>query len=100
MSKKIEIEIDDLLYEMINEAVRRRNRNMGSNISINQYIKLLTEKSFKLLLIEHYDDIFKELTDDIDSINKNLEGITLKDLFTLDELIKESKSKDKAGEKC
>lgn len=97
MSKKIEIEIDDLLYEMINEAVKRRN-NVERGMSINQYVKLLAEKSFKLFLIEHYDDIFKELTDDIDSIDKNLEGKSLKDLLTIDELIKLSKDKDKARE--
>lgn len=99
MSKKIEIEIDDLLYEMINEAVKIRNQNIGYNISINQYVKLLAEKSFKLFLIEHYDDIFKKLTNDIDSIDKDLEGKSLTDLFTVEELIKESKTKIEVKEK-
>lgn len=99
MSKKIEIEIDDLLYEMINEAVKRRNKNIGSDISINQYLKLLAEKSFKLFLIEHNDDIFKEFTDDIDAIDRNLEGKELNDLFTIDELIKETKAKNKVRER-
>ena len=98
MSIKIEIEIDELLFEMINKALKKRNQNIGSDISINHYVKLLAEKSFKQLLVEHYDDIFKELTNDIDAIDRNLEGKKFNDLFTIDELIKESRAKDKARE--
>ena len=77
MSKKIEIEIDELLFEMINKALKKRNQNIGSDISINHYVKLLAEKSFKQLLVEHYDDIFKELTNDIDAIDREKFLITL-----------------------
>jgi len=100
MSKKIEYEIDDLTYLTIEEIFKLKNVFEPDKIEINSLIGFLIEKALKGYIFENESLLSENLQNNLSVLDRKIEGeeTDLKTLFTIDELIKESKAKVKVRE--
>lgn len=97
MTEKFEIMIDDLKYLTIEQIISIKNRCLSKKLDINDVLKFLFERALNEYILENENLLFDDLQNETSLIYDKIENRQYqmyKDLFTIDELIKESKRKD------
>lgn len=96
MSEKFERDIDDLKYLAIMRIVHVKNLCSNDKLNVNDLLGFLFDRALNEYILENEDVLFNTLKTETSLIYDKIDNREheFKDLFTIDELIKESKRKD------
>lgn len=101
MTEKFEIKIDDLKYLTIEQIISIKNCSLSKKLDINDVLKYLFERALNEYILENEHLLIHDLESKTSILYDKIENVDYKfhDLFTIDELIKESKRKDDERQK-
>ena len=96
MTEKFEFDIDDLKFLTIEQIISIKNTCLSKKLNVNDVLNYLFERALNEYILENENLLFDNLKSETSLIYDKIENVEynmFNDLFTIDELIRESKKK-------
>ena len=100
ISQEIVYPIDDWTYLTIEKIVNIKNFDTQTKLETSDVIANLFSKVLKMYIADNEDLLYDTIRSELNSLERRIEGddVSLKDLFTIQELLADSKNKAMEGD--